>query len=137
MPGTRKHTSKSNRNFSRRVNPHCAHLAHPIAKKDAVKLRDLTKGLTPVKLTPELIHSVVSPYKKDDIDQVADKLKDLKLNLKFTSVYADPINNNTLWNLSCMYNNDIKEIKQHLLWAQANALVASYYKGAITLDNIQ
>ena len=36
---------------------------------------------------------------------------------------------NNLWRLTCLYNKDIKKIKDHVLWDQANAFATDVRKG--------
>jgi|LakMenE18May11ns_1017448.scaffolds.fasta_scaffold8774571_1 hypothetical protein len=64
------------------------------------------------------------------------KIKNMRIDYNFENEFSEKFDNVRLWKLSQLYNKDIEKIKDHILWDQANDLLARMRKGYITIDEL-
>jgi hypothetical protein len=64
------------------------------------------------------------------------KIKNMRIDYNFENEFSEKLDNVRLWKLSQLYNKDIEKIKDHILWDQANDLLAQMRKGYITMDEL-
>jgi len=64
------------------------------------------------------------------------KIKNMRIDYNFENEFSEKLDNTRLWKLSQLYNKDIEKIKDHILWDQANDLLAQMRKGYITMDEL-
>ena len=64
------------------------------------------------------------------------KIKNMRIDYNFKNEFSEKLDNVRLWKLSQLYNKDIEKIKDHILWDQANDLLARMRKGYLTMDEL-
>ena len=73
---------------------------------------------------------------EDRRNGLSDKLLNLKIDYEFENEYGGNITDRKISQLSFMYSNDIKKIKDHILYEQSDALVTCIKKGYITVEDM-
>ena len=64
------------------------------------------------------------------------KIKNMRINYNFENEFSEKLDNTRLWKLSQLYDKNIEKIKDHILWDQANDLLAQMRKGYLTMDEL-
>ena len=128
--------SRKNPTRYQMVKSHCSFNPYPMAKKDAVNMTQLRADKTVVKLSERDIARLLADHGFEEETPLKGKLAALTLNLAFKGDFYDTLDNNELWLMSCMYNKDMKKIKERILANQAQSLVASIAKGFIDVNDI-
>jgi hypothetical protein len=118
-----------NKNDNARIIPsECVYSPYRHSQKDSVKMNKIKNDAYDPELDDETIKKIVGV--KDD-EEIFRKFKDLRINYQFNPTFSEKLDDRKLWRLSCMYNKDIVKIKDHILWDQANDLMAQINKGYI------
>lgn len=131
-----KKASRKNPTRYQMVKSQCAFNPYPMPKKDAVNMNQLRADKTVVKLSERDIARLIADHGFEEETPLKGKLAALSIDLAFKGDFYDTLDNNELWLLSCMYNKDMKQIKEHILANQARSLVASIAKGFIDVNDI-
>jgi hypothetical protein len=133
---TGKKASRKNPTRYQVIKSWCAFNPYPMAKKDAVNMAQMKADKTVVELSERDIARLLADHGLEGETALKGKLAALTLDLAFKGDFYDTLDNNELWLLSCMYNKDMKKIKEHILANQAQSLVASIAKGFIDVNDI-
>lgn len=127
--------NKTNPTRHQIIKQQCSFQPFPMAKKDALKMSELRKNTQSVRL--QNVDTLLAEYRfdKEQKTLLKSKLNALEFNIRFKGDFYERLDANGLWLLSCMYNKDIKQIKEHLLTLQARSILASIGKGYMNIED--
>ena len=103
---------------------------------DNVSLESLKNNSYIPHLTQEDVNKIMTYVQEDRRNGLAEKLLNLKIDYDFDNEFGGNVTDRKISQLSTMYRNDIEKIKDHILYEQADALVAYIKKGFITVEDI-
>jgi hypothetical protein len=103
---------------------------------DNVSLESLKNNSYIPHLSQEDVEKIMTYVKEERRNGLAEKLLNLKIDYEFENEFGGNVTDRELSRLSIMYRNDIEKIKDHILYTQADALVAYIKKGYITVEDI-
>ena len=128
--------NKANPTRHQMIKQQCSFHPFPMAKKDALKMSELRKDKQSVRLqNVDALLGEYSFFNKEQKTLLKSKLNALEFNIRFKGDFYERLDANGLWLLSCMYNKDIKQIKEHLLILQAQSILASIGKGYMNIED--
>jgi len=114
-----------------KIPPECKYGPSPCSFKKAIKMNDvLGDTYNPI------IDDDTALKMAENNETLFRKIKNIRLNYNFENEFSEKLDNMRLWKLSCLYNKDMEKIKDHILWDQANDLLAQMRKGYITMDEL-
>jgi hypothetical protein len=105
-------------------------------KCSKLSVEDLKQDTYIPRLSVEDIDKIMTYVQQDRRDGLAEKLLNLKIDYDFENEFGGNVTDKDLSRLSSLYDNDIKGIKDELLYAQADALVTYIKKGYITVEDM-
>ena len=103
---------------------------------DNVSLENLKNNSYVPCLSEEDVNKIMTYVQEDRRNGLAEKLLNLKIDYDFDNEFGGNVTDRKISQLSTMYRNDIEKIKDHILYEQADALVAYIKKGFITIEDI-
>jgi hypothetical protein len=101
-----------------------------------LSVEDLKNDTYIPRLSEKDIVQIMTYVQQDRRDGLAEKLLNLKIDYDFDNEFGGNVSDKELSRLSSMCNGDIKQIKDELLYAQADALVTYIKKGYITVEDM-
>jgi hypothetical protein len=119
--------SSANKNGNARIK----HGPFQCSFKNAIKMKDvLDDTYNPI------IDDDTAMKMTENNETLFRKIKNIRIDYNFENEFSEKLDNMRLWKLSQLYNKDIEKIKDHILWDQANDLLAQMRKGYITTDEL-
>jgi hypothetical protein len=119
--------SSANKNGNARIK----HGPFQCSFKKAIKMKDILDDIYNPILDDETAIKMA-----ENKEPLFRKIKNMRIDYKFANEFSEKLDNTRLWKLSQLYNKDIEKIKDHILWDQANDLLAQMQKGYITMDEL-
>ena len=94
-----------------------------------ITLQDLKNDSYIPTLTQKDVEDNIKYVNEKRKNGLVEKLLRLKINYRFNNEFGGNVNETELYRLSNMYRSNIKEIKDHILYAQCGSIVACINKG--------
>jgi hypothetical protein len=94
-----------------------------------VTLEDLKNDSYVPILTQKDVEDNIKYVNEKRKNGLVEKLLRLKINYRFNNEYGGNVNETELYRLSKLYRSNIKEIKDHILYAQCGSIVTYINKG--------
>jgi len=101
-----------------------------------LSVEDLKKDIYIPRLSKEDVDKIMTYVKEDRRNGLSEKLLNLNIDYDFVNEFGGNVTDKELSRLSNMYDCDIKQIKDHLLYTQAEALVTYVKKGYLTVEDM-